>query len=295
MAQPILQAAAAQHPLFESFDGLAPLQPFTRLCGPSFGGRARSPRSASSARRTSRAPQSLSEGAMTKNRLARNDAPLDVGDFATPFSLSDPCAPTRRRLLQGMGGGVGLAVASSVTSILQPPLSAAAQSQPSTDRLIRTFVGHVGVTSVAFSPDGRAILSGGADSHFYGVADKRLKLWEVATGKELRTFKGRSNIVQAVAFSPDSHTALSGSDDNTLKLWDVASGQQLRSFTADTISSVALSPDGRAALSGGGRTLKLWEVASGQELRTFTSTGPSGLVQSVAFSPDGRTALSGSA
>jgi WD40 repeat protein len=51
--------------------------------------------------------------------------------------------------------------------------------------------------------------------------DQTLKLWDVATGKELRTFTGHSKQVLSVAFSPDGRTALSSSYDATLKLWDL--------------------------------------------------------------------------
>ena len=69
----------------------------------------------------------------------------------------------------------------------------------------------------------------------------------------------------------------------------------LLSFTGHSggVSSVAIAPDGRTALSGSDdRTLKLWDLATGKELRTFT--GHSEDVTSVAIAPDGRTALSGS-
>ena len=149
-------------------------------------------------------------------------------------------------------------------------------------------LGHTdAVNSVAYSPDGRTVLSGSDDS--------TLKLWDVASGREIRTFSGNTAAVTAVAFSPDGQTVLSNSRDRTLKLWDVATGQEIRTFPGGTngVSSVAYSPDGRMALSDSeDSTLKLWDVATGQEIRTFS--GNTAAVIAVAFSPDGRTALSGS-
>jgi len=143
------------------------------------------------------------------------------------------------------------------------------------------------VTSVAFSPDGKLALSGSEDNS--------LKLWDVSTGRELRTFNGHSFLVESVAFSPDGKLALSGSWDNSLKLWDVSTGRELRTFNGHSsqVISVAFSPDGKLALSGSvDNSLKLWQVSTGRELRTFN--GHSSMVYSVAFSPDGKLALSGS-
>jgi WD40 repeat protein len=150
---------------------------------------------------------------------------------------------------------------------------------------------------VVFSTDGKQALSGGWDGN------GTLKLWDVESGREIRTFMGHSSdyvdsLVESVAFSPDGRYILSGSGDpdRTLKLWDVASGRKIRTFkghSRDWVESVAFSPDGRYILSGSDdKTLKLWDVASGREIRTFT--GHSYVVKSVAFSPDGRQALSGS-
>jgi len=180
-------------------------------------------------------------------------------------------------------------------------------------RLLRTIAGHSkGVNVIAFSPDGLHVLSGGTKSYgsvysidfvsqennpnFLNGEDQTLALWEVDSGRLLRTFKGHSKDVIAVAFSTDGRRVLSGSRDKSMKLWEVDSGRLLRSFEghSDKVSAVAFSPDGQYALSGSSdQTLKLWELDSGRLLRTFK--GHTDWIESVVFSPDGRRILSGSA
>jgi hypothetical protein len=123
--------------------------------------------------------------------------------------------------------------------------------------------GHSGVvTSVAFSPDGRLALSGNND--------QTLKLWDIQSGAEIRTFKGHSKDVTSIAFSPDGRLALSGNNDQTLKLWDIQSSSEIRTFKghSNEVYSVAFSPDGRHALSGSW-DLKLWDIQSGAEINSM--------------------------
>ena len=143
------------------------------------------------------------------------------------------------------------------------------------------------VEAVTFSPDGRTALTGSSDD--------TARLWDVATGRELRHFR-HANSVSSVAFSPDGRTVLTGSSDGSARLWEAATGRELRQFKGRAVSSVAFSPDGRTALTGSSdysdNTARLWDVATGRELRQFRGHADS--VRSVAFSPDGRTALTGS-
>jgi len=146
-------------------------------------------------------------------------------------------------------------------------------------------------TSVSFSPDGRYIAAGSFDC--------TCKLWDAASGKEIKSFTGHHGWVISVSFSPDSKYLISGSGylsgymDNTCRLWDIASGKEIKSFTglSSEDTSVAFSPDGEYFVSGSG-DCKLWDVASGKEIKTFT--GHSSGVTSVAFSPDGEYIVSGS-
>lgn len=141
-------------------------------------------------------------------------------------------------------------------------------------------------SSVWMSADARWALSG---------SDKTVGLWDVSTGRCLRTFEEHSGDVTAVCLSGDGHRALSGSWDNTIRLWDTATGRCLRTFKGhtDMVNSVSLSVDGSLALSASwDNTMRLWDVGTGRCLRSFE--GHTDMVNSVALSVDGRWALSGS-
>src|SRR5262249_62376582 len=93
-------------------------------------------------------------------------------------------------------------------------------------REVRRFEGDVRyIRSLAFSQDGRFALTGiGHITVKDGKAvpvDCSVRLWEVATGREVRRFDGHSSSVQCVAFSPDGRRAVSVSPDGTIMLWDL--------------------------------------------------------------------------
>jgi WD40 repeat protein len=163
----------------------------------------------------------------------------------------------------------------------------------STYELITSFCGHrEGVFTVSFSPDGRVLVSGGMDP--------LVRVWNPHVGAESARLASTSAVTQ-VALTADARLVLSGHGDGTMRLWDVATRGLLREFPGTDPApaprgsghpklAVAISSDGRAALSAGGDgEVRLWDLASGRELRRFT--GHTGPVRSVAFSSDGRTAL----
>src|SRR5947209_5077881 len=104
------------------------------------------------------------------------------------------------------------------------------------------------------------------------------------------TLKGHTEVVFAVAFSPDGKTLASASQDNTIKLWGVKTGEEhaiLKGHTS-VVSSVAYSPDGKTLASASrDKTIKLWDVQTGKEQTTLK--GHTNIVFAVAYSPDGKT------
>ena len=110
----------------------------------------------------------------------------------------------------------------------------------------------------------------------------------------VRTLSGHTDMVRAVAVTPDGRYAVSGSYDGTLRVWDLASGETVRTLSGHTgeVSAVAVTPDGRCAVSGSwDDTLRVWDLASGETVRTLS--GHTGSVRALAVTPDGRQAVSG--
>jgi WD40 repeat protein len=179
--------------------------------------------------------------------------------------------------------------AQTAPSVPRPPAPPRPQPRPSAPFVLSVHIPtNMGdVLSVAFSPDGRQVLTGSSA----GTA----RLWDAQTGQELRRFEGHMDSVNSVAFSPDGRQVLTGSGDNTARLWDAQTGQELRRFEGHTswVRSVAFSPDGRQVLTGSSdKTARLWDAQTGRQLRRFK--GHTRGVHSVAFSPDGRQVLTGS-
>jgi hypothetical protein len=145
-------------------------------------------------------------------------------------------------------------------------------------------MGHV--KAVAISPDGRFVLAGGTD--------KTLCLWELTTGKQLRTFVGHTDRVDSVSISRDGYLGLSVDMGGGVRLWELATGKCLRMFEQTArVSAVAISSDRRFALSAGrDNKVRLWELATGKCQGSFV--GHTDAVICIAISPDNRFALSGS-
>jgi RNA polymerase sigma factor (sigma-70 family) len=143
------------------------------------------------------------------------------------------------------------------------------------------------VEAVAISPDEKTVLEGNWDAH--------LRLWDIKTGKLLRTIAAPGGRVYSAAISPDGKLALSGGlEDNAVHVWDLRTGQEVRRLVghAKHIDWCTFSPDGLRALScGPDQTIRLWHVETGTELRRYF--GHTDRVGCVAFSPDGRLAVSG--
>jgi hypothetical protein len=137
---------------------------------------------------------------------------------------------------------------------------------------------------VAVTPDGQRAVSA-SDDH-------TLKMWDLGSGRELRTITGHADRVNAVAVTPDGQRAVSASSDHTLKVWDLGSGRELRTITghADRVNAVAVTPDGQRAVSASSdHTLKVWELEAGEVLATFTCDAPAyccGLGGSVVVGGD---------
>lgn len=143
------------------------------------------------------------------------------------------------------------------------------------------------ILCVAFSANGELLAMSDADGE--------IRLWQVATGRQLLSCRESAHWVWSLQFSPDDRLLASGNEDQTVRLWEVQSGRCVGELQGHTnwVWSVAFSPDGRTIASGSeDQTVKFWDVASQQCLNTFE--GHTGGVCAVVFQPEGTWIASGS-
>jgi WD40 repeat protein len=188
----------------------------------------------------------------------------------------------------------GRLVAASGKDGLSIALYEAASGRP-----VRELTGHVSfLHQLTFSADGRRLVSS-ADMHHDGKGggdDRSVRVWDVATGRQLHAFTGERP--GHVAISPDGRVVaafgseLEPSVQGHLRFWDAVSGREIADRRIGSTTerwTVAFSPDGRY-LARAARDIRLVEVASGRTAQTF-ETG-TGSVSGLAFTPDGRRLVS---
>jgi WD40 repeat protein len=215
-----------------------------------------------------------------------------LGSCGVTLALLATCLAQEPRDAGGRTPSSSLAT-DDAAKLAQKPRDAGGRTLPS-----KLDVG-APVLSVAVTPDGKYVVS--------GSSDKTVRVWDLATGKEVRRFTGHEAPVYSVAVTPDGKYVVSGSARfaeakfgevfrvGTVHLWELATGKEVRRFTGHErwVRSVAVTSDGKYVVSGSDdKTVRVWNLATGREVRRFT--GHEGPVNSLAVTPDGKHVVSGS-
>jgi len=152
-----------------------------------------------------------------------------------------------------------------------------------TGKQTRTFIAHDGgIRSIVYLKDGKKLISASEDDS--------IRLWDAASGTEMRRFQGKSVIV-----APDEMVLAVLDEGPAVRLLDCATGEELRRLQADgeKVRVVTFSPDGKIlAVGGASGIIRLWDTARGKEIRHWAADIGGG-TDSVAFSPDGKILVSG--
>jgi WD40 repeat protein/serine/threonine protein kinase len=197
-------------------------------------------------------------------------------------------SPDGQRIVAGRGDGTARVIDAQTGTVLLE-----LKGRPI---LGNTVFSSRGVLTVAFSPDGTRIVTGGTPGDGTGVAS----VWDARTGAELLELKGHTGAVMSVAFGPDGERIITGSEDRTAKVWDARTGTPRLDLDASQggAACAAFSPDGTWIVTGGlivtrggpGKAT-VWDARTG--LPKFALKGIKGAVLSVAVSKDGSRIVTG--
>jgi len=137
-----------------------------------------------------------------------------------------------------------------------------------------------GIEDAVYSPDGNLLASAGYDG--------TIRLWDPATGHEVRRLVGHTRRVLAIRFTPDGARLVSAAEDDTLRVWDVASGRSLAQKRIHNGGCLAISPDGRFLATEGRAPARLHLMRlDGEELRDGGNVSGAGEIHALAFSASG--------
>lgn len=186
------------------------------------------------------------------------------------------------RIWDSATGREEFALTGHLAGVRSPRLTA--EGFPALENARATGIG--AILAVDFSPDEKRAATSG-DDH-------AVRLWDLATRKEIRAFEAHTENVVSVDFSPDGKRLASASWDRTAKVWDTETGRVICSVTCkEVIDAVAFSPDGQRIATGSREAVaQVWDAKDGRLLATLLGHGS--WVLAVAWSQDGQRVVTGS-